>query len=738
MTRLPLSVLLLLCCIGCGGGGGGGGAAPAVPNLAPTASAGADQTSAENTLITLSAAGSTDTDGTITAYAWTQTAGAPMVTIAGANQAAASFTVTGITADIMLTFQLQVTDNGGSTATDTVVVTVTNQPNQGPVANAGPDQTVAENSAVTLTAAASADPDGTIATYLWTQTAGTPMVAITNPTQATATLTAPAVMANTTLTFQVTVTDNEGGMAMDTVVVTVTDLTGLMVTISGAVTYDHVPHNPNTNGLNYAAITQDPVRAATVIVRDATNNQIATTTTDDNGNYSAAVPAGMMVRIQVVAESIRVGTPSWAMSVIDNTNGGAVYVLSGALADSGIANSTRNLNAPSGWDNAAMAYTGTRASGPFAILASAYEGIRATVAVDPNVAFPTLTMNWSVNNTTAMCPGGIPMGCIETSFYDPGTVALYFVGRADNDTDEFDGHIVIHEWGHYFVDRLSRSDSIGGAHGAGDRLDPRVAFDEGFATAMAGIITGDPVYRDSAGMNQSMGGEIDNEENNNEGWFSESTVQSLVYDLADNTADSPTDTLAIGWGPIYNTMTDPLYRTTASRTTVFTFLSRLRTNNPASAGAMTALATSLNVNGTDAFGSGETFLPPGTMNVGDITPVYTVVEPNGVAVEVCSINEFGTMNSLSNIRFLRLEIAVMGNYRFQATSPAGDPTVQVFTGATTQLVLDTPGAEDMAVPLAAGTYVLEVSDTCNVTPGMGGCPAAGNARTCISITVTQM
>ena len=61
----------------------------------------------------------------------------------------------------------------------------------------------------------------------------------------------------------------------------------------------------------------------------------------------------------------------------------------------------------------------------------------------------------------------------------------------NEDSDEYDRHIIIHEWGHYFEDKLSRADSIGGPHGLSDRLDFRVAFGEGWGNAISAIITDD-------------------------------------------------------------------------------------------------------------------------------------------------------------------------------------------------------------------------------------------------------
>ena len=51
--------------------------------------------------------------------------------------------------------------------------------------------------------------DGTIQSYIWTQTAGA-KVNLTSSNTATPSFTAPHVLANTTLTFNLKVTDNQG------------------------------------------------------------------------------------------------------------------------------------------------------------------------------------------------------------------------------------------------------------------------------------------------------------------------------------------------------------------------------------------------------------------------------------------------------------------------------------------------------------------------------------------------
>jgi hypothetical protein len=89
-------------------------------NVAPTANAGIDQTiTLPTNSVTLSGSG-TDTDGTISSYSWTKISGG---TATITSPTSASTTITGLVAGTYV-FQLQVTDNNGATATDTVQITV--------------------------------------------------------------------------------------------------------------------------------------------------------------------------------------------------------------------------------------------------------------------------------------------------------------------------------------------------------------------------------------------------------------------------------------------------------------------------------------------------------------------------------------------------------------------------------------------------------------------------------------
>lgn len=211
----------LVACGGGGGGGGGGSSSSTASNVAPVANAGADKTVDAGATVEL-VAGGTDSDGRITGYQWTQLTGTK-VSLTAIDLDAAHFSFvapsTGAEDSTTLEFRLQVTDNDGATATDTVVFTI-NRVNKAPIVNAGTDQTVIGLSEVNLVGTAS-DDSGKIESYLWTQTAGE-TVSLTGADSATASFVAPSTNEELTLEFALTVTDPDGATTTDVVATVVT------------------------------------------------------------------------------------------------------------------------------------------------------------------------------------------------------------------------------------------------------------------------------------------------------------------------------------------------------------------------------------------------------------------------------------------------------------------------------------------------------------------------------------
>lgn len=99
--------------------------APPVSNVIPVANAGVNQSVAADVTVTLDGTGSTDSDGTVASYAWTQTAGTT-VTLSSATASQPTFDAADANdAGETLTFSLVVTDNDGGVSTaDTVDIVV--------------------------------------------------------------------------------------------------------------------------------------------------------------------------------------------------------------------------------------------------------------------------------------------------------------------------------------------------------------------------------------------------------------------------------------------------------------------------------------------------------------------------------------------------------------------------------------------------------------------------------------
>ena len=117
-----------------------------------------------------------------------------------------------------VTLPVMYTDELALDADDWLGVAAGTPLNSPPTANAGPDQNVSISTTVTLTGSGSSDTDGSIASYAWSQTGGT-AVSLSSNTVAQPTFTAPGTAS--TLTFQLTVTDNNGATGTDTVTINV-------------------------------------------------------------------------------------------------------------------------------------------------------------------------------------------------------------------------------------------------------------------------------------------------------------------------------------------------------------------------------------------------------------------------------------------------------------------------------------------------------------------------------------
>lgn len=584
---------------------------------------------------------------------------------------------------------------------------------------------------LTLTAGAASVVSGGATTLTWSTTNATACTAsgawdgsrATSGTESTGALTS-----NATFTLSCS---GAGGNASASATVTVT---AGPVTLSGTVTYARVPHDPASNsaGLVYQSTRQEPARGITVeIVNASTQAVLATTRTDGSGGWSTSVPGGTNLFVRARAQLLRTaaaGQPGWNVTVGDTEAALSSYAFDDAPFDSG-PGGVRNVAIPSGWDPVTRLPVATRASAPFAILDSIYRGMQFVAGAAPGTDFPQLFVDWSPDNE-----GG-------TTFYtnEGGQSKIVLSGQMNVDIDEFDPHTILHEFGHYLEDRFSRSDNIGGPHAFGDRLDPRVAFGEGWGYAFAAMALNDPIVRDAGGSLQSGGSifSVEQDSGANPGWFSEASVQEILWDLFDPLGEFTTDGVELGFAPLWALMTGD-QRSTPAFTSVFSFITKLKERESGMQGPIDALVTaeSITAAGMDIFGTTETHAPvTGGSQVSDVLPVYTPISIGGGPVTLRTTGLFDPNtdgNKLSVHRFLRLAVPAPQSVRITATPLVAGRDIDIYLVRSGAIAASgtTNSAEDFTTTLAAGDYVIDIVD-CGLA--QCGVPAVSGAS---DITVT--
>jgi hypothetical protein len=475
------------------------------------------------------------------------------------------------------------------------------------------------------------------------------------------------------------------------------------VSISGRVTYDYVPHT--LNGLNYAATAARPGRGLLVELLDDTDQIVATSLTDTDGKYSFSATRNKLVKVRVKAQLLRTQSPDWNFKVTDNTNNNNLYSMVGNLTAATEANAMRNLHAASGWSDSG--YTTARVAAPFAILDSIYVGIERIQAAGNSADFPSLELRWSSKNKAA--EGDKTLGEIGTSFFDGD--AIYILGDENNDTDEYDRHVILHEWGHYVEAGFARSDSIGGDHAHDDKLDMRVAMSEGFANAFAAMMLDDANYRDSSGQSQADGffNDVSRKNNSVRGWYSEASVQSIIY----NFYTSNSGKVARDFADIFQVIGASNYADSRALISVYVFAEQLRASMAAQASFFNNLLAEQNISVTDEYGSGESNSGGYTGNL----PIYKNLPLSNTSVNACSTNRFGAYNKLGTAQYFLINVTTAGTYQFSAVEvgdDSGNSDPDLYLHRRGSLIDLAEGAtvdqETLSRFLAIGTYVLELTD----------------------------
>jgi hypothetical protein len=468
------------------------------------------------------------------------------------------------------------------------------------------------------------------------------------------------------------------------------------------------------------------------------------TVTDDSGIYALDVQANTRVYIRVTAQ-ISDGSdsaPAYLVKVHDNTApeyaksalSAPVYSMRGDVFTVRPGGTNVDLNAGSGWTGGA--YGAPRTAAPFAILDQIETAAKKMRAAEPDVSLPALDVFWSTANRPAA--GEKAQGMIGTSHFDPkaATRGLYILGAENVDTDEYDGSVIVHEFGHYVEFALSRSDSIGGSHGNGDALDMRVAFGEGFGNAFSSMMRNTPVYTDTIGPRQAqVSVSMNLSEISPKGasaWFDESAVGYTLYSLY----ASPD----VGFGPIYHALLNG-EKNTPALTSIFSFATALRPGlSDSGKSTLDQLLAKILVPGGTLLDEWGTNIDSGKLSQpvnSAILPVYARLSPDATATS-CTTTQFGAGNKLGNYGHVRMSIPHVGAYSLRLVSAADGPSVSdyelyVYRFGKEVNAISTDGTSKAFAFTAAGDYVVEVQPKGNDDEDTS--PSA--APVCVSVTLRE-
>jgi len=319
--------------------------------------------------------------------------------------------------------------------------------------------------------------------------------------------------------------------------------------VSGAVYYDFVPVVGNsvafTSYLNYSGKILKPVRRARVILFNQNDQLLSETLTNDSGSFLFNNITGNNLYIIVLAASQSslyasdmispdfCNGASWDISVRDNIFTNSVYSIKYYGVE---VNQSITINIPlNGADDTIIG----RISAPFAILDTALSEVELICQGNSALVYPRVEIRWSTYNSPSTNYDPLT-GQIVTSHYmkTNGTPVVYLLGHKNVDIDEFDSHVVAHEFAHYMEDNLFRKDSIGGMHQLDDSLFSTVAFSEGYSNAIAAMVLNDPVYKDTSGVNEASGFSLPIQiifsNSNLYSNYSELSTQYLLWHLYEN------------------------------------------------------------------------------------------------------------------------------------------------------------------------------------------------------------
>ncbi len=208
------------------------------------------------------------------------------------------------------------------------------------------------------------------------------------------------------------------------------------------------------------------------LVRAADDEVVATTTTDKNGNYFFAyeLDANKKYRVRALTH---LGNDQDQFDVV-SAEDEAIYALSSEPFSGDLSDFSGDLFAAR-----------DQLGGAFNIISVL--NLCNTMIARHSPQLPSqLSIVWS---------RGTEWDCGSCYYNGMGQIVL---GGQSDDPDEYDDHIIAHEYGHHVINSLSYDDSPGGSH-RNRAVSPTLAYGEGIAYFLAALFLDNPRVVDSFG-----------------------------------------------------------------------------------------------------------------------------------------------------------------------------------------------------------------------------------------------
>jgi hypothetical protein len=305
--------------------------------------------------------------------------------------------------------------------------------------------------------------------------------------------------------------------------------------VSGSFHYEKIPTDRGILDLKHPVEAPSPGTKVELVGPKGV--VLASDVTDENGDYSIAISlqSATAVYVRALSENQNAKVMEVSKDIEYSTVTPRFQLTQGQVVK-------KDFLAPD------VAKDGSRIAGAFNILAALTKANLLVRQVFPGASIPSVTIRWSTDY-------------VRGTYFSAQTDSAFINGRREQDSDEFDDSVILHEYGHFVAAKFSHDASPGGEHSLGQRKDPRLAWSEGWANFFASAVLNRSVYVDTLGPDGTSNLTFDLEDTTSRldgepGYWSELSVASLLWHVFDtNVGHLSSDHLRLGFAPVWEVFT---------------------------------------------------------------------------------------------------------------------------------------------------------------------------------------